>query len=585
MAKLGLKGAPTQTKPIDDDRLPMILTGQALLSLRDSGYSLPAALAEVIDNSIEAHANNIRIQLDEAVTHGKKHVHRIIVSDDGDGMDVELFQRYLQIGFSTRYMSKNTIGKYGVGAKLAALNYAKRIDVWSRGSAGEAWQHVFFDLESAIEEERATGRFGGLAKPRPADIPADLQSLVADEGGTLVVWSHVDRLEHGRLAADFDTLVVDLQQELSRIFREFLDGGIKVEVNKKSLLPHDPLFLMRGTWAESVLRRYYDKREEPSKYGSAFFEATLIADEEIRIRGSKVRLRVTLYPPAVTRTRGAGGDRLATQLRVPENEGAISFMRLGREIAYNNVPKIFGTAVQNADRFVGVELSFAPELDEYFGVRNVKRGVEPHGELRTKVRDALTKHIPQARKLLEDRWGVVARDSRDHEGEHAPIMEAVRVVDKTMPKPRTPTVAPDAVQQQLTDLARDTGRSSPDEQREYVERIRSLPFVLESIDYPGKEFVDIKHLNNQVIIRVNTRHRFYRELWHPLQEIAGRDPGTVSGEDAVRAARRAVEGLALMVVAYGKAQSMSNTPDQFDELTSDWGKFVDTLMGKVKDVL
>jgi hypothetical protein len=109
--------------------------------------------------------------------------------------------------------------------------------------------------------------------------------------------------------------------------------------------------------------------------------------------------------------------------------------------------------------------------------------------------------------------------------------------------------------------------------------------VLESIDYPGKQFIDVKTINNQVIIRLNTRHRFYRELWQPLTQIAETSPGAVSGGDAVKAARRAVEGLALMVVAYGKAISMSETPDEYEDFTSYWGQFIDTLMGKVKDVL
>jgi hypothetical protein len=294
---------------------------------------------------------------------------------------------------------------------------------------------------------------------------------------------------------------------------------------------------------------------------------------------------VTLYPLSVTRKRGVGGDNLAKKLRVPENEGAISFKRLGREIAYNNVPRIFGTAVQNPDRYIGVELAFTPDLDESFGVRNVKRGVEPHGELRDKIRTLLTKHIQTARQQLDERWGAVAKDDRDHDGEHAPIMDAVKTADKTMPKPRTPVVSSDKVQEALTDLAKDAGRTSENDQKEYVERIKALPFVLESVDFPGTQFIDVKHLNNQVIIRINTRHRFYRELWQPLHEISGRDAGTVSGDDAVKTARRAVEGLALMIVAFGKAQSMSNEPDNYSELTNDWGKFIDTLMGKVKDVI
>ena len=46
----------------DTKRIPMMKTGQALQSLRDSGHSLPTALGEVIDNSVEAKANNITIR-------------------------------------------------------------------------------------------------------------------------------------------------------------------------------------------------------------------------------------------------------------------------------------------------------------------------------------------------------------------------------------------------------------------------------------------------------------------------------------------------------------------------------------------
>ena len=40
-------------------------------------------------------------------------------------MGLDVLHHYPQIGYSTRYMSNTTIGKYGVGAKLAALNYSE----------------------------------------------------------------------------------------------------------------------------------------------------------------------------------------------------------------------------------------------------------------------------------------------------------------------------------------------------------------------------------------------------------------------------------------------------------------------------
>jgi hypothetical protein len=563
-------------------RLPVIQTGQALVSLRDSGYSLPTALAEVADNSIEARANRIQIRLEETVERGRKHVHRIAVSDDGEGMDVETLHHYLVIGYSSRWMRHDTIGKYGVGAKLAALNFGRRIDVWSRQSADAPWLHVHFDLDEALREEQHEGAGAiGIDAPQIADIPDDFGALLPEGAGTLVVWSKVDRLEQGRVTATFDELLVDVQKELSRIFREYIDGGIKIDVNDKALLPHDPLFLMKGTWAEEALRKEPrdDDKEVP------VYQAQTIADEPIKVRGSIVHLRITLYPKTATRSRGKGGDKLANKLRIPENQGSLSFMRMKREIAYTNVPRILPSGAQDPDRFIGIEVSFSPELDDLFGVRNVKRGVEPHGELRDKIRERLARYIPQARNMLQERWGIESVKHKADAGEHSPINEALKEADKTMPKSRAPQISEGEAQQELERLAKDTGHdSSKEEKQRYIERIQDLPIVLESVDIPGKQFIDVQTINNQVIIRLNTRHRFYREIWTPLSEIGGSEAGSVSGADAVRSARRAVEGLSLMVAAYGKAISLMDEPHQYDDLTGYWGQFIDTLMGKVKNI-
>ena len=40
-----------------------------------------------------------------------------------------------------------------------------------------------------------------------------------------------------------------------------------------------------------------------------------------------------------------------------------------------------------------------------------------------------------------------------------------------------------------------------------------------------------------------------------------------------------------MVLAYGKAMSMSSSPGEYSDLTSYWGQFIDTLMGKVSGVV
>ncbi|NUB11406.1 hypothetical protein GAY28_01020 [Azospirillum brasilense] len=577
--------AQTTQKPATaNGRIPMIQMGQALMSLRDSGYDLAAAVAEVVDNSIEANANNITIDLIEG--HGRTHVAAIAFTDDGSGMDPDTLHNYLVIGFSTRWMRTDTIGKYGVGAKLAALNFATKIDVWSRQSGGTPWMHVGFDLLKAKKaEEDAEDNPFGIDPPAPAALPNELADKEPAGSGTIVVWSSIDKLEHGRVATGFNQLVVESQKEISRIFREFINGGIKIVVNGTSMIAYDPLFLMKNTWGDMVLTKVDPEKPRGGGFNH-YLSQVIVEREEIKVKGGVAYLTVTLHPEQVTRQRGSGGDELAKRLRVPENEGAISFMRSKREIAYGNVPRIFSRAIEEPDRFIGIEVSFTPELDEYFGVRNVKRGVEPHGELREKIKARLKIHLAAARKILEVRWGQVARKTRTHAGEHVSINEALKDVGKTLPK--GPAQNRDEAKQQEAweRLAKDTGHEKPDEKQAYIEKIKGLPFVLESVDYPGNMFIDVEVINRQVIIRVNTRHRFYQELWKPLHELSVMGPGAVSGDDAVKASRRAVEGLSLMLIAYGKAVAMDDAgPQTYNDLTGYWGQFVDTLMGKVKNVV
>ncbi|GGK70008.1 histidine kinase [Planomonospora parontospora subsp. parontospora] len=574
-------------------RIPVVLTGQALQSLRDSGYSLAAAMGEVIDNSLEAGANNVLIRMDEAPATSrskKSHIHRIVFSDDGSGMDAHTLHHYLQIGYSTRYMRTDTIGKYGVGAKLAALNFGKRIDVWSRTDADAPWQYVYFDLDEALaEEQEGKGSSIGVDAPEAKSVPSDFDDILPKGTGTLVVWSKVDRLEEGRRAKDFNSLRLEAEKEISRIFRVFLNDGRNIEINGKSLLAHDPLFLMPDTWADQQLREYYRTGEGTRlglKITEADYEAEEIAREPIKIGDHTAYLTVTLYPKAATRKRGLGGDELAKKLRIPENEGSISFMRMDREISYTNVPMIFGRRVDDPDRFIGIEVSFTPELDSYFGVRNVKRGFEPHDELRDKLRTALKRHVKTARDRLEERWGDVAKERRDHVGDHREITQAAAEAARTLPTPQAKTdIKPEEAYEEL---AIDVLGTDADEQTKanYTAQVKDLPFVVESVNFPGKQFMDVQHVGGKVIIRLNTRHRFYKEMWEPLSEISKMNTTAISPEQASKATRRAMEALTLLLIAYGRAESMHEDPhEQYEQLRDYWGIFLDSLMSKVKDVL
>ena len=380
------------------------------------------------------------------------------------------------------------------------------------------------------------------------------------------------------------------------MFRHFLSGGIRIQVNDTALLAHDPLFLMEQTWADQVLHDHYSRLlvGEPTtpRYWTDdgvpyhFAAEVLTKDEPITVGGSTALLSVTLYPRAVLRERYRGGDDLAKRLRVPNNQGCLSFVRLNREINYSPVARIFPRGVEDPDRFIGIEVQFSPDLDAFFGVRNVKKGVEPQDDLRKQIRSRLAKYIPQARSRIDEVWGQNAKKVKTHRGEHSDVMRAVKEVSRVLPK----SVGADAEDgnQVLEDLATDVlgADASSEEREEYKRSVGDLPVVLESVDFPGSSFIDIKHLGHQVVVRLNIRHRFYRELWLPLRELAEMSPAEVPPASAVAAGRRGVEALALLVTAYAKAEGMNPNPTEaYGDLRNSWGAFLERLLSRVKDIL
>ncbi|MEU3077079.1 ATP-binding protein [Streptomyces laurentii] len=573
------------------DVIPVVLSGQALLSLRESGHNFPSAVGEVIDNSIEARANNIQILTEEVMKGRRKAIDQIAFIDDGEGMDDDTLHHYLQLGFSKRFMSEKTIGKFGVGAKLAGLSVGTRIEAWSRTADSDAIRHVSFDLLEGIDAEKR-GEAVGINPPDDEPLPPHLEEHFPEGSGTLVLWSKIDRVSDGHGRSTPDHVRNELNKELSRIFREFLCGGIAISVDQLNLKPHDPTFLRKGTWVDHVLTEELSRAGEVTRKDGEelHFHGQVFFNEQVKVQGSdhKIRVVITLAPPEVLRHKGAGGDALAKKLRVPGNgeEGQISFMRLDREISYGRVAKLFPGSIETPDRYIGFEVHFTPELDRMMGVRNVKRGAVPADELR-KTLDTIAKSvIPKAREEIQRVWGVEARKDAVKSGENAPIARAVREADRTMPKSRVKHVpTPEQREKEYEYLAKDAGRGSSQEEKEaYVQEIKDLPFVIETVDFPGDQLFQLTHLGDQTIIRLNERHGFYREMYEPLQVLA--KDSTANASSTAATARRAIEAIVLLLVAYAKAEAMHETPiDQYGELRKWWGGFTEQYLTKIKDVL
>lgn len=581
----------------DDASAPAAPTAQivqvdkALESWRDAGFDLTAAVGEVIDNSIEAAATHIRVR-----TYPKgdkpKVIDTIAFSDDGIGIEAEVLPHVLSLGFSTRYGQRNGLGRFGVGLKLAALSHSRRIDIYTCQSSEANVRHAWLDLDAIAE-----GTQTYIVSEVLEQFPEEHQDLMLNtrgeqyESGTLVVWSNVDRLKSGgRFRTDLAQQLSQVQTFIARAYRKFLDKGVNVEFNGRAITLHDPTFQLDNPRANA-------KSGKPVR-------GEIIAQDDIDLDGHKVTVTVTSVPDDLIQPRGQGDNQIARDLHIPENQGRISFLRQGREINYDQVAKMFPSGVEYGDRYIGIEVEFPATLDEYFQVRHVKRGVVPVDKLRTELRNKLKRPIEAARKRYRSRWDLMEIEARKIADDHDLAARAAATAEQTAPRGKAGAELTDEQQRErvdkvvddlTSDLEQDAARGPhPEDAKERAaavadkvrEAIEELPITLVDRTWPGKELLDITHLNGKAIVALNHGHPFVREVYDAARAMATQSADEVDPAEAVRFARKVEVGIDVLLMAYAKAENMHRDPEtQFSDLRMYWGQsaaaYVSEAFGKM----
>jgi hypothetical protein len=168
----------------ESDLLNMPDPSRLIHGLRDTGYDLYTACADIIDNSIAANASMVNIQID-LTADGRKFVY---FGDDGDGMDKEGLLNALRYGADQRKELKS-LGKFGLGLKTASSSVCLKFYLISRTSSSESLEKLGWDLEHV----ESVNRWEMIKEPITADEEEIFEELCGEKG-TLVVWEKCDRL-------------------------------------------------------------------------------------------------------------------------------------------------------------------------------------------------------------------------------------------------------------------------------------------------------------------------------------------------------------------------------------------------------
>jgi len=219
-------------------------------ALRGLGYSPATALADIIDNSISASATKVNV---EFAWDGD--ASRIIVLDDGQGMDEEELDRAMRLGERNPLndRSPDDLGRFGLGLKTASFSQCRCLTVASRKGASVSCLRWDLDVIARSDDD------GWHLLEGPSPGSETLLEVLASAPGTLVVWERLDRVvTAGFTKQDFLDLIDGVERHLAMVFHRYLEGlrpRLRLNINGRPVRPWDPFLLHHpATWSSPVER-------------------------------------------------------------------------------------------------------------------------------------------------------------------------------------------------------------------------------------------------------------------------------------------------------------------------------------------
>ncbi len=450
-------------------------------SLRDTGYTLNTAIADIIDNSISAQATQVRVELALDAL-GKV---RFSITDDGIGMTESQLVEAFRYG-SKRLDDPKSLSKFGLGLKTASTSFAKRLMVTSKAANDSEASTFVFDLETVKDHGWKV-----MQLPEADSFDSD---LITSKSGTVVRWQNVDRVlppgqdSAGKKGAKkIEKLTNELRDHLSMTFARFLDSedkrstDVSISVNDQPLSPWNPF----AFGAELLLEKEISIQTPDGK------------EQPVLLKAYSVPRKVELQ--AMFGAKESGDARL---------EGKYQGVYVYREGRMIHGPDWLGIWTQEPHlTLCRVELSFGYELDEAFQIDIKKSKINVDPNLEDVLKELLAG--PRREAIRRYREGkAAATNSGTPMGLHDPANKAIESVSPSVSKSKlesTDAAAGSAV------ISNSLGTVTV----KYAEQERKGVFVEAVDELPFNVFYEPRWINQNPGVFINKSHAFYNKVYLP----------------------------------------------------------------------
>lgn len=208
-------------------------------SYRSFGYNLSTAISDIIDNSISANANEIRL---EYKWNGQDSF--ISICDNGIGMNKDELVLAMTPGSKDpeEERSEKDLGRFGMGLKTASFSQCKRLTCIAKredyATIKRCWDIDFINKENEWQL---------------LDFVSDnsfLEIIEKQKSGTLVIWEKLDRIV-GNAEANNESVknafyqeMINVKEHLSLVFHKFIESKrIKIIFQNTEIEAYNPFLL------------------------------------------------------------------------------------------------------------------------------------------------------------------------------------------------------------------------------------------------------------------------------------------------------------------------------------------------------
>lgn len=208
-------------------------------SYRSFGYNLSTAISDIIDNSISANANEIRL---EYKWNGQDSY--ISICDNGSGMNRNELVQAMTPGSKDPEEERNEkdLGRFGMGLKTASFSQCKRLTCITK-KEGYATIKRCWDIDY-INAENEWQLIDYVSEN------SFLEKIENQKSGTLVLWEKLDRIvgnaevNNESVKNAFYHEMINVKHHLSLVFHKFIESKrIKIYFQNEEIKPYNPFLL------------------------------------------------------------------------------------------------------------------------------------------------------------------------------------------------------------------------------------------------------------------------------------------------------------------------------------------------------